>query len=391
MAFNSALFAKFLAASGADISQTGTLGANVNQAVNQHIEEKNYHKLVEKMLRGSGDMPDGTSVTWTGGEKGGATLKLPKTILTKEGFYEQDVPANKSMLGQLNPFQQQQEAATPQNQLMGMGGMNPMQPPQQQMDSMQRQQMANPFKFDSPSDQVNVSPQHMAMALQLKQSIEEHPQDMAYKNLLIQDMYQRLNPTEAPAQMMPIKHSDLGPNLSMDVWNALPETEQKFQLYREAEIRDGKTPVDRTTFNNLDEPERLKFLKGLQKHPDLLQLEKSLKPAGVNININDQKLELHDALSERKGADFFNDPKHTEIIKKEALTDDVQRRMRQEEIKEGGQPAKIESQEIRKTYRDKIRAGKGRILDEKIVDGRYVFTVKFPTEDAPREIGYDLE
>ena len=102
-------------------------------------------------------------------------------------------------------------------------------------------------------------------------------------------------------------------------------------------------------------------------------------------------MELHDALSERKGADFFNDPKHTEIIKKEAITDDVQRKMRQEELKEGGQPAKIESQEIRKTYRDKIRAGKGKILKEKIVNGRYVFTVKFPTEDEPREIGYDLE
>ena len=389
MAFNSALFAKFLAASGADISQTGTLGANVNQAVNQHIEEKNYHKLVEKMLRGSGDMPDGTSVTWTGGEKGGATLKLPKTILTKEGFYEQDVPADKSMLGQTNPFQQQQEAATPQNQLMGMGGMSPMQNPQQQMNSMQQQQMANPFKFDSPSDQVNISPQHMAMALQLKQSIEAHPQDMEYKDLLIQDMRKRLNPEEVPAAMLPFE-TEFG-QLTLEQFNAFPVKEKEYQLYSQAEIRDGKTPVDRTTFNNLDEPERLKFLKGLQKHPDLLQLEKSLKPAGVNININDQKLELHDALSERKGADFFNDPKHTEIIKKEAITDDVQRKMRQEELKEGGQPAKIESQEIRKTYRDKIRAGKGKILKEKIVNGRYVFTVKFPTEDEPREIGYDLE
>ena len=389
MAFNSALFAKFLAASGADISQTGTLGANVNQAVNQHIEERNYHKLVEKMLRGSGDMPDGTSVTWTGGEKGGATLKLPKTILTKEGFYEQDVPADKSMLGQTNPFQQQQEAATPQNQLMGMGGMSPMQNPQQQMNSMQQQQMANPFKFDSPSDQVNISPQHMAMALQLKQSIEAHPQDMEYKDLLIQDMRKRLNPEEVPAAMLPFE-TEFG-QLTLEQFNAFPVKEKEYQLYSQAEIRDGKTPVDRTTFNNLDEPERLKFLKGLQKHPDLLQLEKSLKPAGVNININDQKLELHDALSERKGADFFNDPKHTEIIKKEAITDDVQRKMRQEELKEGGQPAKIESQEIRKTYRDKIRAGKGKILKEKIVNGRYVFTVKFPTEDEPREIGYDLE
>ena len=270
MAFNSALFAKFLAASGADISQTGTLGANVNQAVNQHIEERNYHKLVEKMLRGSGDMPDGTSVTWTGGEKGGATLKLPKTILTKEGFYEQDVPADKSMLGQTNPFQQQQEAATPQNQLMGMGGMSPMQNPQQQMNSMQQQQMANPFKFDSPSDQVNISPQHMAMALQLKQSIEAHPQDMEYKDLLIQDMRKRLNPEEVPAAMLPFE-TEFG-QLTLEQFNAFPVKEKEYQLYSQAEIRDGKTPVDRTTFNNLDEPERLKFLKGLQKHPDLLQL-----------------------------------------------------------------------------------------------------------------------
>jgi hypothetical protein len=53
--FSNKMFAQYLSASGADISQTGSLGKNLNSAVQGDISSQNYAKMMQRVL--SGQMP----------------------------------------------------------------------------------------------------------------------------------------------------------------------------------------------------------------------------------------------------------------------------------------------------------------------------------------------
>ena len=379
MSFNWNLLAGGLAAAGSDMAQHGTLGPNVNKLVQEFTTQKNYTKLFENMLKGK-EMPEDSQITIKGD---GATIKLGKSTATKFGFYEQDAPVNESMLGENNPFQQQQQAATAQT------GMT-MNPTQQRGVAPQ---MQNPFQFASDNDMVGLSPEHLAMALNMKQSMEEHPQNMMYKDLLIKEARQRLQ-GDPDAPMIPFE-TEFGP-MSVDMFKSLPTDEKNYQLYRQGVIKEGQQPLDRAGFNNLDEPEQLKLMRGFKNNPELLAMYMDIRKAGQqNININmDAKKDFEefktDLETETYGSKYWSKPDAPEKDLQEHLGSKAVKREIDQATIDGKDPNEVRNKAAIKHREQRIKAGRGEIIDRFIENGQYVWMVKFPREDKPRRITYGL-